>query len=86
MKETWQVFGNLPGLNEDVMSSFSNPHYMYLFEMKNGKKKLAYGQSPDDALDILATRLSAEEMAQINREQYLKIKQRELQQYVPELG
>ena len=68
------------------MSSFSNPHYMYLFEMKNGKKKLAYGQSPDDALNILAMRLSPEEMAQINREQYLKIKQRELQQYVPELG
>ena len=68
------------------MSSFSNPHYMYLFEMKNGKKKLAYGQSPDDALNILAMRLSVEEMAQINREQYLKIKQRELQQYVPELG
>ena len=68
------------------MSSFSNPHYVYLFEMKNGKKKLAYGQSPDDALDILAMRLSAEEMAQINREQYLKIKQRELQHYVPELG
>jgi hypothetical protein len=68
------------------MSSFSNPHYMYLFEMKNGKKKLAYGQSPDDALDILAMRLSAAEMAQINREQYLKIKQRELQRYVPELG
>jgi len=68
------------------MSSFSNPHYMYLFEMKNGKKKLAYGQSPDDALDILAMRLSAEELAQINREQYLKIKQRELQRYVPELG
>jgi hypothetical protein len=68
------------------MSSFSNPHYMYLFEMKNGKKKLAYGQSPEDALDILASRLSAEEMAQINHEQYIKIKQRELQQYVPELG
>ena len=68
------------------MSSFSNPHYMYLFEMKNGKKKLAYGQSPDDALNVLAMRLSAEEMAQIKREQYIKIKQRELQQYVPELG
>jgi hypothetical protein len=86
MKASWRVFGNLPGLNEDSMSSFSNPHYMYLFEMKNGKKKLAYGQSPDDALNILAMRLSVEEMAQINREQYLKIKQRELQQYVPELG
>lgn len=68
------------------MSSFSNPHYMYLFEMKNGRKKLAYGQSPEDALTILASRLSADEMAQINRDQYLKIKQRELQQYVPELG
>ena len=68
------------------MSSFSNPHYLYLFEMSNGKKKLAYGQSPEDALNILAMRLSAEEMAQIQREQYIKIKQRELQQYVPELG
>ena len=35
------------------MSSFSNPHYMYLFEMTNGKQKLAYGQSPEDALEIL---------------------------------
>ncbi len=68
------------------MSSFSNPHYLYLFEMKNGKKKLAYGQSPEDALNILAMRLSAEEMSQIIREQYIKIRQRELQQYVPELG
>lgn len=68
------------------MSSFSSPHYMYLFEMKNGKKKLAYGQSPEDALNILALRLSPAELAQINREQYIKIKQRELQQYVPELG
>jgi hypothetical protein len=68
------------------MSSFSNPHYMYLFEMRNGKKKLAYGHSPEDALNILATRLTPDEMAQINRERYIKIKQRELQQYVPELG
>ena len=68
------------------MSSFSSPHYMYLFEMKNGKKKLAYGQSPEDALAILAMRLSEADMAQIDRERYIKIKQRELQQYVPELG
>ncbi len=68
------------------MSSFSSPHYMYLFEMKNGKKKLAYGQSPEDALNILSMRLTETEMAQVNREQYVKIKQRDLQQYVPELG
>ena len=47
------------------MSSFSNPHYMYLFEMKNGKKKLAYGNSPEDALDILRIRLTDEEMAEL---------------------
>jgi len=68
------------------MSSFSNPHYMYLFELKNGKKKLAYGQSPADALEILSIRLSREEMAEILPEQFVKISQRELQQHVAELG
>lgn len=68
------------------MSSFSNPHYMYLFDMKNGKKKLAYGQSPEDALDILRLRLSDEEMAQIRADRYVKISQRKLQEHVDELG
>jgi hypothetical protein len=68
------------------MSSFSNPHYMYLFEMKNGKKKLAYGQSPEDALKILSYRLTKEEMAQIIPDQYTKINQRQLQEYVDLLG
>jgi len=68
------------------MSSFSNPHYMYLFELKNGKKKLAYGQSPADALEILRIRLSDAEMAEIVQERFVKISQRELQQHVSELG
>ncbi len=68
------------------MSSFSNPHYMYLFEMTSGKKKLGYGQSPEDALNILAMRLSEAEMAAIMRDKFTKIRQRDLQQYVPELG
>jgi hypothetical protein len=68
------------------MSSFSNPHYMYLFEMKNGKKKLAYGQNPADALDILRIRLTEEEMEQIIGERHTKIRQRDLQKYVSELG
>ncbi|MCB0064088.1 MAG: hypothetical protein KDE19_18320 [Caldilineaceae bacterium] len=59
---------------------------MYLFDLKNGKKKLAYGQSPEDALDILRIRLTEEEMAEILPEQYMKISQRELQQHVGELG
>jgi hypothetical protein len=59
---------------------------MYLFALKNGKKKLAYGQSPEDALEILAIRLSDTEMKEIVRDQFIKISQRELQQYVTELG
>jgi hypothetical protein len=68
------------------MSSFSNPHYMYLFELKNGKKKLAYGRSPEDALDILRIRLSEEEMAEIKQDRFIKIDQRQLQNYVSDLG
>jgi hypothetical protein len=59
---------------------------MYLFALKNGKRKLAYGQSPEDALEILRIRLSEDEMAQIVPDTYLKINQRELQQYVTDLG
>ena len=68
------------------MSSFSNPHYMYLFEMKNGKQKLAYGQSPEDALDILKIRLSEEEMAMIINDRYMRINQRKLQEHIDNLG
>jgi len=68
------------------MSSFSNPHFMYLFDMTNGKKKLAYGQSPEDALEILRIRLSEEEMAQIKADRFVKISQRKLQEHVDELG
>jgi hypothetical protein len=59
---------------------------MYLFAMKDGKRKLAYGQSPEDALEILSIRLTPEEMSQIVREDYVRINQRELQKHVNELG
>jgi hypothetical protein len=68
------------------MSSFSNPHYMYLFDLKNGKKKLAYGRSPEDALKILSYRLSREEMDEILKDQYIKISQRKMQEYIHLLG
>ena len=68
------------------MSSFSNPHFMYLFDLKSGKKKLAYGESPEDALDILRVRLTDEEMDNILADQYIKISQRDLQKHISELG
>ncbi len=68
------------------MSSFDHPTNMYLFEMKNGKKKLAYGESPEDALEIMRRRLSDEEMAQIIPDQFVKFHPRQLQKYVNDLG
>jgi hypothetical protein len=35
------------------MSSFNNPHHFYLFDMLNGKKKLGYGTTPEDAYENL---------------------------------
>ncbi len=70
----------------NTMSSFRHPHTMYLFSMKNGKKKLAYGQSPQDALDILRLRLTDEEMAEIIEDDYIKISQKKLPEYVHLLG
>jgi uncharacterized membrane protein len=68
------------------MSSFSKPHFMYLFSMKNGKKKLAYGENPEDALEILRMRLSESEIEEILADEYEKINQRQLQEYVHLLG
>ena len=68
------------------MSSFSHPHHMYLFALKNGKRKLAYGESPEDALDILRIRLTEAEIAEVIPDQFVKINQRQLQKYVRELG
>jgi hypothetical protein len=68
------------------MSSFSSPHYMYLFALKDGRRKLAYGESPEDALEILSIRLSDSEMAEIIRDDFVKINQRQLQQYIHQLG
>ncbi len=68
------------------MSSFNNPHHLYLFEMKNGKKKLGYGPSPEEAYENLRLRLSDAEMEMIEKDRYQKIPQRELQKYAKELG
>ncbi len=68
------------------MSSFNNPHHFYLFDMKNGKKKLGYGTTPDDAYDNLRFRLTDEEMRLIDKGQWIKIPQRDLQKHVDELG
>ncbi len=68
------------------MSSFANPHHLFLFEMKNGKKKLGYGTDANAAYENLRLRLTEAEMEQILKDQYVRIPQRELHQHVKELG
>jgi hypothetical protein len=64
----------------------TRPHSLYLFQMKNGKKKIAYGESPEDALRILATRLSEAELAEILPGSFERISQRRLLDRIEELG
>jgi hypothetical protein len=68
------------------MSSFEHPHSLYLFEMSNGRKKLAYGISPEDALAVLSWRLTEEEMALIDPTRFTRVKQRDLQSLSGQLG
>lgn len=68
------------------MSSFTSPHFFYLFEMRNGRKKLAYGASPEDAYENLRLRLTPEEMAPILKETARKITQREIRDHIADLG
>lgn len=68
------------------MSSFNNPHHFFLFVMTNGKKKLGYGGSPEEAYENLRLRLSAQEMKLIKPDEFTRISQRELQKHVHELG
>jgi len=71
---------------EHDMRSFNTPHFMYLFDLTSGKKKLAYGRSPADALDVLRIRLTEEEMGEIVVDRYIRISQRDLQDFVHLLG
>ena len=68
------------------MSSFNNPHHIFLFEMTNSKQKLAYGATPEDAYESLRYRLSDQEMSLVLQDKFIKIPQRELQKHVHNLG
>jgi hypothetical protein len=54
--------------------------------MRNGKKKLAYGPSPEAAFEYLKLRLTPKEMDGIEKEQCVRIPQRDLQKYARDLG
>jgi hypothetical protein len=55
---------------------------MYLFALKGGGKKLTYGKNPADALAVLSLRLTPEERAMIIEDEYIQIRQRDMQEYI----
>ncbi len=68
------------------MSSFDQAHGFFLFELRDGRRKLSYGKSAEDALEVLRLRLTEAEMSEILPDRYLRIRQRDLAQYIGELG
>jgi hypothetical protein len=68
------------------MSRLAGPHHIYLFALRNGRKKLAYGRSPEDALEILRMRLGEDEMGEILGDQVERITQQRLHEVVHLLG
>lgn len=59
---------------------------VYLFDMQDGKKKIAYGITPQHALEILAYRLSEDEMNLICKDWYIAINPRNINDYLNLLG
>lgn len=61
-------------------------HKIYLFTLKNGKKRFAFGDDPEHAKRIMSYRMTPEEMAELSDEPPEAIRQAEMQKYVRELG
>jgi hypothetical protein len=62
------------------------PSRFYLFPLKNGKKRLAYGTTPDEAREILSWRMNAYEMSEIADGPPLEIRQQDVHPYLKELA
>ncbi|MGZ6005387.1 MAG: B12-binding domain-containing radical SAM protein [Candidatus Saccharimonadales bacterium] len=65
---------------------FNTSHNFYLFGTVNGKLCLVYGNSQEDAWDVLKIRLTDNELAQINYDNCQKILQKDLQKYASQLA
>lgn len=64
------------------MSSFRHRHRLYLFALRSGGRKLSWGKSVEDALEVLRLRLTPEEEADVQEDDVFEIPQRQMQKYV----
>jgi hypothetical protein len=61
-------------------------HRLFLFDLDDGRQKLAYGATPADALDTLRLRLPAGEVAGLSVDRVRIVPQRDLQRHLDRLG
>lgn len=64
----------------------SRPHHLYLFALRNRKKRLSYGSNVTEAMENLKLRLDDREIDEIDPGQCRRIEQTDLLQHVNELG
>ena len=62
------------------------PHHLYLFDTKNGKKKIAYGPTSEQAYKMLALRLTNEELNFVDSTRYIRIAQQTLSAHIQDLN
>lgn len=64
----------------------TRPHALYLFELDGGRRRLAWGSSPEDAIATLRLRLGDAALAGLRPERWTRIAQRALHDHVADLG
>lgn len=67
------------------MGEYNRSHRFYLFAMKGGGKKLGYGKNAEDAFEVLSFWHTHEEMAQVIKDDFVRINQRDLKKHAHEL-
>jgi hypothetical protein len=64
----------------------SDSSKFFIFRLKNGKRKLTYGRTPEEALQILGYRLTRAEMREVIPDAPQRITQQQIQEHLEELG
>ena len=62
------------------------PHALYLFELASGRRRLAWGASPEDALETLRLRLGDAALDGVLPGRWIRIAQRALHEHTAALG
>jgi hypothetical protein len=63
-----------------------HPSHFFLFPLKNGKRRLAHGQTVEQAREILSWRMTPEEMEQIADAPPIEMRQQDIHAHLKELG